>query len=292
MIKVIATDMDGTLLNKDHAVSEKNIQSIKKACSKGFRFMVVTGRNFISALQPLRETGLVCDYIVSSGAVIRNMEGKILESVSMGFDECEYIYNELKKYPIGVMFCSEEKNHILGTFEEAEEQILNHIKVFFKNADKEELRKTKLYEQMWERTSRLPDYEALRKQNIPINKLFLVCDDVNLLAQIKTDLEKNGNLAVSSSFFNNLEVTDIKAQKGPVLKKYIESLGYSMGEVMVLGDSLNDLSMIEMDFGATIAMENANEDIKKIAKYVTKSNEEDGVSYVIEEMLKRYGMEE
>ncbi len=291
MIKVIATDMDGTLLNKNHAISEKNIQSIKRACSKGFRFMVVTGRNFVSALQPLKDTGLVCDYVVSSGAVVRNPEQKILESISMSFDECEYIYNKLKKYPIGVMFCSEERNHILGTFEEAEEQIINHIKVFFKDADKEELRKTKLYRQMWERTSLFPDYKALREHNVPISKLFLVCDDVDLLAQIKRDLEESGKLAVSSSFFNNLEVTDIKAQKGPVLKRYIESLGYTMEEVMVLGDSLNDYSMLEMDFGATIAMENAHQEIKKIARYVTKSNEEDGVAYVIDEMLKKYNME-
>ena len=59
---------------------------------------------------------------------------------------------------------------------------------------------------------------------------------------------------------------------------------------MVLGDSLNDLSMMEMDFGATIAMENADEEIKKAAKYITKSNEEDGVAHVIDEMMKRYGL--
>ena len=64
-----------------------------------------------------------------------------------------------------------------------------------------------------------------------------------------------------------------------------------MDEVMVLGDSLNDYSMMEMDFGATIAMANADEEIKKVAKYMTKSNQEDGVAYVIDEMLKMYGLE-
>lgn len=291
MIKVIASDMDGTLLNEKHAFSEKTIESIQKACRKGFRFMVVTGRNFVTAMQPLKDTGLVCDYIVSSGAVIRNSNKEILESISMSFDECEYIYESLKKYPIGVMFCSEERNHILGTFEEVDQAILDNIKVFFKDAGSEELRKTKLYKDCWDRTTRLPDFEALRKQNVPISKMFLVCDKPQILAEIKTELEKNGNLAVSSSFINNLEVTNIEAQKGPVLKRYIESLGYTMDEVMVLGDSLNDQSMMEMDFGATIAMANAHEDIKKLAKYVTKSNEEDGVAYVIDEMLKMYGLE-
>ena len=111
-----------------------------------------------------------------------------------------------------------------------------------------------------------------------------------MLMDIKKEMEETPEFAVSSSFKNNLEITDIRAQKGPILKEYIESLGYTMNEVMVLGDSLNDYSMMEMDFGATIAMANADEEIKKVAKYITKSNEEDGVAYVIDEMLKMYNM--
>lgn len=290
MIKVIASDMDGTLLNNNHVFSEKTIQSIKRACKNGIRFMVVTGRNYVSAMEPLGKTDLVCDYILSSGAEIRNPQKQVQMSIALTFDECEYLYNKLKRYPIGIMFCSEQLNYILGTFEEADDGILDYIKFFHDTKEKEELRKTELYRQMWAKTKELPDYEALRKNNVPITKMFLVSDDVDMLQEIKEELEENGNLAVSSSFINNLEVTDIKAQKGPILKEYIESLGYTMDEVMVLGDSLNDYSMMEMDFGATIAMENADEEIKKVAKYITKSNEEDGVAYVIDEMLKMYGM--
>lgn len=291
MIKVIASDMDGTLLNNNHVFSEKTIQSIKRACEKGIRFMVVTGRNYISALEPLGKTDLVCDYILSSGAEIRNPERQVQMSIALTFDECEYLYDKLKKYPISIMFCSGQLNYILGTFEEADDGILDYIKFFHDTKEKEELRKTELYRQMWVKTKVLPDYEALRTNNVPISKMFLVSDDVDMLQEIKKELDENENLAVTSSFINNLEVTDIRAQKGPILKQYIESLGYTMDEVMVLGDSLNDYSMMEMDFGATIAMENADEEIKKVAKYITKSNEEDGVAYVIDEMLKMYGME-
>ena len=291
MIKVIASDMDGTLLNNNHVFSEKTIQSIKKACEKGIRFMVVTGRNYVSAMEALDNTGLICDYILSSGAEIRDPKREVKRSIVLSFDECEYLYEKLKKYGIGIMFCSEEKNYVIGTFEEADEGILNYIKYFHETKDKDELRKSYLYKVMWAKTKELPDYNALRKNNVPITKMFLVDDDVELLQKIKAELEENGNLAVSSSFKNNLEVTDIKAQKGPILKEYVESLGYTMDEVMVLGDSLNDYSMLEMDFGATIAMANADEEIKKVAKYMTKSNEEDGVAYVIDEMLKMYGME-
>ena len=86
---------------------------------------------------------------------------------------------------------------------------------------------------------------------------------------------------MASSFKTNLEITAVEAQKGPVLKQYIESLGYTMDEVMVLGDSLNDYSMLSMDFGVTVAMENAMPEVKTVSKYITKSNEEFGVAYAI-----------
>lgn len=56
-------------------------------------------------------------------------------------------------------------------------------------------------------------------------------------------------------------------------------------EVMVFGDSLNDYSMLSMDFGATVAMENADSKLKRVAKYTTKSNVNDGVAYAIEKLL-------
>ena len=74
-----------------------------------------------------------------------------------------------------------------------------------------------------------------------------------------------------------------------MLKEYIESLGYTMDEVMALGDSLNDYSMLSMDFGATVAMANAVPEIRRAAKYITKSNVEFGVAYAIHELLKHQG---
>lgn len=125
---------------------------------------------------------------------------------------------------------------------------------------------------------------------MPIYKIFLYSDNIPLLNNIRQELSSNKQIAVAASFETNLEITDIKAQKGPVLKKYIESLGYTMDEVMVLGDSMNDFSMLEMPFGATVAMENAMPEVKKVAKYITKSNEELGVAHAINCLLEQYGL--
>ncbi len=290
MIKVIATDMDGTLLNNDHAVSERTKRVMKKACEKGFRLMIVTGRNFISAWQELKDTDLICDYIVSSGAEIRNPEKESIMKISIPFEDCIFVNEILKKYSIGGMYCTEDRNYMVGTREEIDRGILSYIHFFHSNLSMEELRRTRVYDQMWEKTKPVSSFEKLVEEEKELSKIFLTDTDYGKLGQMKKELEKNVNLAVTSSFINNLEVTNIKAQKGPILKKYIESLGYHMKEVMVLGDSMNDLSMMNMDFGATIAMANADQEIKNAAKYITKSNEEDGVAYAIEEMMKLYGL--
>lgn len=110
-----------------------------------------------------------------------------------------------------------------------------------------------------------------------------------MLDKIKRRLIQNPELAVASSFYNNLEITAKGAEKGPAIQEYIESLGYTKDEVMVFGDSLNDYSMLSMDFGATVAMENADEEVKRVSKYITKSNEDFGVAYTIHELLKKQG---
>ena len=60
---------------------------------------------------------------------------------------------------------------------------------------------------------------------------------------MRKEFGKDPSLAAASSFYNNVELTDVRAQKGCAVRSYIQSLGFTADEVMVLGDSLNDLSM-------------------------------------------------
>ena len=69
------------------------------------------------------------------------------------------------------------------------------------------------------------------------------------------------------------------------MRSYIESLGFSADEVMVLGDSLNDLSMFTEGFGAAVAMANADPEILNAADYITLSNDSDGASYAMELLM-------
>lgn len=289
MIKVIASDMDGTLLGEDHKIAPETLSAIKEACDAGIRFMICTGRNFPGAMNELEGADLACDYIVGSGAEVRDPRQQVVRSTAISTRLCREIYETVRKYPISVTFCTDGDDYRIGTEEEVEESLIRQIQAFHLNQCRDEIRDTELYQRMKRNTRVISGIEELEKAGLPVYKLFLFSGDLEMLDKIRRELEKNQEIAVSSSFENNLEITDVKAQKGPVLKEYIESLGYTMDEVMALGDSLNDYSMLSMDFGATVAMENAVPEIRRVAKYTTRSNVEFGVAYAIRELLKHQG---
>lgn len=287
MIKVIASDMDGTLLGDDHRLAPRTVQAIRRACDAGIRFMIATGRDLNGVKQELDGTGLVCDYIVGSGAEVRDPQQNIISRVQMDMGMCEEIYNVLRNYPVSTIFMTGECDYSIGTPETLEEDMRQNLSVFYSNLTMEEILETEMYRHMKESTRIIPDFQALKDGKINVYKIFTFCCDTEVLGELGRQLRKDERLAVASSLVNNLEITDARAQKGPVLKGYIESLGYTMDEVMAFGDSMNDYSMLSMDFGATVAMGNSEPEIIKAAKYMTKSNEEDGVAYAIEEMLRR-----
>lgn len=289
MIKVIASDMDGTLLGDDHKPAPETLAAVKKACDAGIRFMIATGRNFPGAMAELKDAELVCDYIVGSGAEVRNPQQEVVVTHPISIELCRAIYEEIRDYPLSVTFCTDGYDYKIGTPEEIEESLMLQMQLFFSNQPREELAKSETYRRIKKSTRSMSDMDELEAAGVPVYKLFLYSEDKAMLDEMNVQLQRNKDIAVASSFPTNLEITDVKAQKGPVLKEYIESLGYTMDEVMVLGDSLNDLSMISMDFGATVAMENAVPEVRRAAKYITKSNEELGVAYAIRELLRKQG---
>lgn len=281
MIKVIASDMDGTLLDNDHQITPQTVEAIRRACSRGIRFIITTGRNFSQAMEQLHGCDITCDYILSSGAEIRNSRQEIVSRTAMDMDVCREVFQILQKWPVSVIFCTDSVDYRIGSPEMAEESILQQLKVFHMNMEPEELLKTELYQRIKENTRFIRDISELESTGKPVYKIFLFSGDVDMLKEIQKELSENPEIAPASSFETNLEITDVKAQKGPALKAYIESLGYTMDEVMVFGDSMNDYSMLSMDFGATVAVANAMPEIKAAAKYITKSNQGQGVAWAI-----------
>ena len=284
MIKLIASDMDGTLLNDDHMISEENLKAIRKAQEMGRHFTIVTGRDYGAVKSYLEECNLKCECILSNGAEYRDINGNIIESVYMNKKSVKIAFDILNEANLCIQLMTNNGSYITNK-ESDKKAIIDRFKLFNPTMTEEEVKKfvAKFHK---ERGMKEIDniYEIL-ESDIEILKIVTFDNDEKLIAALKEKLRENtSDLAVASTFSNDIEISDIKAQKGLILAQTIKKMGIDKSEVIVLGDSFNDYSMFT-EFENSYAMENAIPEIKEIAKYITDTNNNDGVAKAIYKAL-------
>ena len=268
MIKLIVSDMDGTLLAHDSSISKGNIEAIRYAQSKGVQFAIATGRDYSSLKGILEAHDLKCFSILGNGAQFCNENGEILSSAYFPkkcFKQVLQIFDELKIhymiFTANGFYSTAEPNVVRDAF-------IDRCVVQFKRKREDYLDDGCNQDMACMKLKKIGDLDDFINSSIDIIKVEAFNNDVSLIEKAKEKLQEIDGIAYLSSFDDNIEVTDKAAQKGLILENVIEELGYSKDEVMVLGDGLND-----------------NETIKAMAYQVVGACEEDGVSQAIYMML-------
>lgn len=284
MINLIATDMDGTLLNAAHEISEDNIQAIKYAQSQGITVVIATGRAFYEANAPINQTDLKVPYICLNGAEVRDESFNIMSTSNLNRELINRITEELNKENI---FYQVYTN--LGIYTE---NPLRDLEIYIdiaqragQEADVEKI-KSGIQKRIDNGTLKVVDnYDKI--QDTPgeiVMKILAFDSDLEKIDRVSETLAKSESLAISSSSRGNIEITHSDAQKGIALNTIAERLNIDMKNVMAIGDNMNDVSMLER-VGYSVAMENAAPEVKAIAKYETDSNEQSGVGKAIMKLL-------
>ena len=284
MIKLIVSDMDGTLLAHDSSISKGNIEAIRYAQSKGVQFAIATGRDYSSLKGILEAHDLKCFSILGNGAQFCNENGEILSSAYFPkkcFKQVLQIFDELKIhymiFTANGFYSTAEPNVVRDAF-------IDRCVVQFKRKREDYLDDGCNQDMACMKLKKIGDLDDFINSSIDIIKVEAFNNDVSLIEKAKEKLQEIDGIAYLSSFDDNIEVTDKAAQKGLILENVIEELGYSKDEVMVLGDGLNDITLFEW-FKYSFAPGNANETIKAMAYQVVGACEEDGVSQAIYMML-------
>lgn len=285
MIKLIASDMDGTLLNDDHMISDENLKAIRKAQEMGRHFTIVTGRDYGAVKSYLEECNLKCECILSNGAEYRDVNGNVIESVYMNKNSVKIVFDILNEAGLCIQLMTNNGSYI--TNKESDKQaIIDRFKLFNPKMTEEEVIEFVKNFHKQRGMKNIDDVYEILESDVEILKIVTFDNDEKLIASLKEKLKENtSDLAVASTFSNDIEISDIEAQKGLILAKTIKKMGIDKSEVIVLGDSFNDYSMFT-EFENSYAMENAIPEIKEIAKYVTDSNNNDGVAKAIYKALK------
>jgi Cof subfamily protein (haloacid dehalogenase superfamily) len=281
-VKMIAIDMDGTLLNRHRQVSAENARAVKEAQASGITVVVATGRSYKEALPPLRNAGITCPLICVNGAEVRSETGEIVRSVPIHpktYEEAEAVLRQEDLYY--------ELYTNRGTFTNDREKAFGVLRDFiqssFPGTDEQLIRETDERRFSTGEISSVDTYAAvLGRSGEHLYKLLVFSRDEQKLARVSRRLAAVNELSVSSSANHNLEVTHRQAQKGIALQEFADRLGVALEETMAIGDNFNDLSMLRM-VGLSVAMGNAEDEIKRACAVVTGNNDQHGVARAIRE---------
>lgn len=260
--KLLAVDIDGTLINNNREVTFKTKEFIKKAMAQGIIVTISSGR-------PIQGVKLITDklevdipVITYNGAMVITADGKtIIYSCNMKAEDVI----KIDKY-------GKERGTTIA--------IWSKNKLYTNRIDEKSIRygqisgtKPQLYN----------DAKELIDQGINKMLWYDEIERINLFEK-----EMHHKLGPSVNFHTSqpiyLEFVDRKASKAIALEKLGEYYGIKRDEMIAVGDGFNDLSMIEYA-GLGVAMGNAPDEVKHASDFVTLSNEEDGVAFVIEKFI-------
>ncbi len=260
--KLIALDMDGTLLDGKCLISEKNRQSIKKAKERGVYVVLATGRAFEPVEKFVCELGLENDpLILYNGAMVLLGKTKIFE-LSLEKEDSSTIVREARGKKIPLICWSDGKLY-------AEE-------------DGESVR---FYQKILGVRAHFVD-SLLEVENVTKFVWFV---DSDKMSEVYGDMSARfgDRFNVHPSRADFLEFVNKRCSKGLALEKVCEKLGVSRERTIAVGDGINDISMIDFA-GLGAAMENAPKAVKSHADFVTSSCEKSGVSELIDRFLIDY----
>jgi len=273
MIKAIFCDIDGTLLNNDGFISTHTVDMIKQAEEKGIKFIISSGRSFIALLPIYELLGHVVPSICVLGADYYDE------------NQIRIIHNPISKTSVKKIYelSLQHQNYGLSGFGGDEFYISVPIKDFLWNVYKltELPTSGKMYHwiRFIQHVNSVDDFLS-----IDIEKLEFHFESEAKLNEMVNELKKLDDINISISTKTNIEITSSNATKGKMVKTICDYYHYSYDDIVTIGDSGNDLSMLK-GFKHSIAMGNAHEDVKKECSYVTLDNDHDGVAKVIEYIL-------
>lgn len=265
-IKLVAIDIDGTLLNSQHEITPEVFSAIQDAKKAGVKIVIATGRPISGVRSILEELQLTeqGDYVITfnGGLVQDTSTGEDIIKTTLTYDDYMEIELAARKLNLPMHASTKEgmytANRNIGKYTIYESMLVNSP-VFYRTPE-----------------------EMMDKEIIKI----MMVEEAEILdaaiPQLPKHLTETYNVAKSAPFY--LEITPKTVNKGEAIIQLAKQLNIPIEQTMAIGDQENDRSMLEV-VGNPVVMENGNPELKKIAKYITKSNDESGVAHAIRQWV-------
>ncbi|MEL7434699.1 MAG: HAD family hydrolase [Chloroflexota bacterium] len=263
-IKVIVVDLDGTLLNDDHKVSDRNKTVIKKAIDKGIQVVIATGKTRASAAPILEELGLNTPGVFVQGLMICNADGSVRSQQMLDNDAARHAIQYAESNGFEVIAYSGNQL-VCKNMEDSIEKI------------------AEFGEPMPEPIGPLVNHIG----KIDMHKLIIVGGSARKLQALRWQLNQQIGTHVGftdGGVLTSLEILPKNTSKGRGVKTLLGQMNVNSEHVMGIGDAENDVSLMEV-VGFGVAVENAAEATKAAADEVVSSNNDSGVAEAIERFV-------
>ena len=270
-IKLVASDLDGTLLNKNKEITPRLFDALKKLDELGIYFVPSTGRPFGTVPQAIKELPFLKYVITSNGATIYDATEKknIIENY-LTPEAVDAVIEIARELPVITEYFIEGKAYIakkvyddLTPFDLTE----SHV-TYIKNS----------------RTPVEDFWDEMKRNNTVLENINLVFRDMELRKKTWDRLKALGLASVTAATTKNIEITSLYATKAKALEKLCEVLGFTRENVLAMGDGDNDMPMIQFA-GIGVAMANGEEHIKQAADIIADDCNNFGAAKILEQII-------
>ena len=266
---LIALDLDGTTLNRQNTITPAVKEAVTWAREQGVRVVLSTGRIASEAAEFARILGIDDDLVTAGGATLFSMaQNAYSMRISIPWEPAVRAAAIVERVGMVSMVYAGE-SMLITPYDE----------MYFSRYKTNEG-----YHTNKKVVSSVAEYIANTK--VSIDKMFCRSNDSAMLEYAREQIGQIPGVRVMSSGDDNIEVISPIADKGRALEKLCEQYGIPLERCIAIGDSENDLEMLHV-VGMPVAMGNANDAVKAVARYITSTNEEDGVAKAIYHLLER-----
>lgn len=260
--KLIAIDMDGTMLNSEHEISQQNIDAVEHAIESGVNVVISTGRSGVALKKYMESFNFTTPFIVYNGAGIKYLDKpEYMVRYDLDFEIATKICDKARELGTSALVWADDSLYAIGTTD---------------------------YTKYYTFHSGTPCIEVDIIDDLKgkgIHKVMFVDDPVLIREYYGKIIEEGFNETnFTISIPKILEFFSLEASKGKAVLNYAKSLNIKQEEIICIGDGMNDITMIEMA-GLGVAMDNACDELKCVADFVTKSNDDNGVAYAINKFV-------
>ncbi|WP_394524484.1 Cof-type HAD-IIB family hydrolase [Lacrimispora sp. JR3] len=270
-IKLIALDLDGTLLDSRKRLSEANRQALSRCVENGIWVVPCTGRAVDGIPPEIKNIPGVRYAITTNGAVIYDLkEEAVIDSCMLPWE-----------LALEILYLLDSRHVMYDPY--IERRGITEPR-FFENLSDYGL--SPELQKMVKMTRDIhPNIiEYVKQSHKPVEKINLFFSDMEERTRLRAELEQRDDILVTSSMPNNLEINAPGATKGEALHRLAAHLGIGAEQTMAVGDGENDFTMIRMA-GVGVAMKNGSTELQAEADYITDTNDENGVASAITRLI-------